>query len=180
MNTIQVNQALNSRWDIPLGVFKGTYASNQVPLLFTQQRPFAMVVNTAPLPEEGEHWVALFGSSENPNQLEVFDTGGKRPNFPFVLNMIDFGKVSRVVYNSRQLQSDCTTVCGEYCILFLYCRILGVAFKEFLSWFSYHHLLQNDRVVYTIVHRHFDIIPHKRPYPVNMCMQTSKSAVESG
>jgi hypothetical protein len=170
MDTIQLDHALESRTDIPSGIFKGTYAINQVPLVYALDKPYAFIINTDPWPQDGTHWVALFCK---PNGvIEFFDSIGNPP--PAAL-WKHCGNTT-VVYNARRLQHHCTSVCGEYCILFIYSRLKDVSFDEFLSCFTNVDLLKNDQKVSMIVNKYFDVLPHSRPYPAisKKCVQISK------
>lgn len=171
MDTIQLNHALRSRTDLPPGVFKGVFALNQLPFVYSLTKPFAFIVNTDPWPLEGKHWIALF--CENDGKIEYFDSAGNPPS-AVIWNR--FGTPSTVVYNPRQLQHSCSSVCGEYCLLFVYCRLKSVSFQDFISCFKSPNRLLNDKKAYNIAHEYFDILPHNRPYPAidNLCVQISK------
>lgn len=172
MDTIQLNHALGSRTDLPAGIFKGTFPINQLPHVYTLNKPCAFIVNTAPWPLEGDHWVALF--YRNDGVVEYFDSVGNPPPAKIWKR---FGTPSTtVVYNPRQLQHSCTSVCGEYCLLFIYCRLKNVSFEDFMSCFVRPNRLLNDNKTYNIVHEYFDILPHSRPYPAidTLCVQIAK------
>jgi hypothetical protein len=168
MDTLQINHALMSRSDIPPDVFRGTFAINQVPWSQLETVPSAVIVNTAPSSSEGQHWVAVYRTA---NTLEVFDSLASNSTIKEYLG-------SAGSYNQQRLQSNCSSVCGEYCILYLYCRLSGMHSDAFFKKFSKKDLVANDRLVYSIVHDNFDILPHERPYPVifPFCVQSSKAA----
>ena len=148
MDTHQIDHALRH---VPF--FRGTFASNQLPYVYMLDPPFALVVNTAPSAEEGDHWVAYY--SDDRNQLEYFDSLGKPP-----LTAV------RCQYNVRRIQGACSSVCGEYCIYFLHSRaVKNVSLEEFINSFSEKNLEKNDKLVYRIVHHEFYILPRTRPYP---------------
>lgn len=169
MDTIQLNHALRSRVDIPPGIYRGAFAINQVPYVYSLDKPYALIVNTAPWPLDGDHWVALF--CQKNGVIEYFDSVGNPPP-----NKLRLPTPTTVVYSPQRLQHHCTSVCGEYCILFLYCRLKGVSIGEFVSCFSTTDLLRNDRKALHTVHQYFDILPHTRPYPAidKLCVQVSK------
>lgn len=158
-----------SRSDIPPGVFRGTFAINQIPWSQLQDAPSAVIINTAPSSTEGEHWVAVYRNTET---LEVFDSLASNSTVKEYLQSA--GSVA--TYNRQRLQSDCSSVCGEYCILYLYCRLSDMDSDAIFRNFSKKNLVANDLLVYSIVHKNFDILPHDRPYPVifPFCVQTSK------
>jgi len=96
--------------------FLGVFALDQIPSFFSQY-PCAYVANTDPSSQKGQHWVAFYHDS--PTHLEFFDSYGQTPqayNFPFPSNL------SSLKYNSFPLQSFSSSVCGQYCIFFVYQR----------------------------------------------------------
>lgn len=177
MNTLQINHALRSRLDLPTDIFKGTFAYNQVPISKLQNAPFAFIMNTAPSNLEGDHWIGVYCTSSR--QLEVLDSAGMTSNN--VLNHLESlvsKNLQAIVSNKNQLQDHCSTVCGEYCIMFIYCRLKNISFNDFLQKFSKKNMLKNDKLVYQFVHSNFDILDFKRPYPIilskSVCVQYSK------
>jgi hypothetical protein len=175
MDTLQINHALISRSDIPPGVFRGTFAINQVPISQIKDAPSAAIINTAPSSSEGEHWIALYHGPDK--TVELFDSLGSVSIHQAPVESLLQSVGSNIVHNQQRLQSDCSSVCGEYCILYLYCRLSGMLSETFFKKFTKKDLMENDRLVYSIVHSKFDILPHDRPYPVifPFCVQRSRS-----
>ena len=173
MNTVQINHALQS-WlgsqsKYPPSIFKGTFALNQMPYVYTLVAPFAMIINTDPLFREGDHWIAIYCPKPNA-PVEFFDTRGFPVNESYYNHVLSVLVAHfSTVYNVYPIQSPCSTVCGEFCIAFLYFRICGVSFDDFLNMFSVVNLRYNDRWVYNFVHKHFDILKFDRPYPAFLC-----------
>jgi len=96
--------------------FLGVFALDQIPSSFSHY-PCAYVANTDPSSRKGQHWVAFYHHS--PTRLEFFDSYGQPPqsyNFPFPSH------ITSLKYNSYPLQSMISSVCGQYCIYFLYHR----------------------------------------------------------
>lgn len=80
------------------------------------------IVNTDPSTKPGKHWVAFYLGPHG--KLEFFDSYGRPPthfNFPLASNLLDS---SRFEYNTLALQADTTSVCGQYCLVFLFLRCL--------------------------------------------------------
>ena len=152
----------------------GTFAINQIPHVYMVNAPFAMIINTAPWPSRGEHWIAVY--CVNNNQLEYFDSEGRPP-----LTRISRMWSHSIIYNTQRLQSYCSSVCGEYCIFYLYCRMKNVSFTSFLSYFQLKRHISNDRKVYHLVHSVFANLPHIRPFPVfnHFCIQVSRELGDS-
>lgn len=175
MDTQQINHALRM---VPS--FRGTFAINQIPLTSTMNPPWALVFNTDPFPLEGQHWIALFSPPKGvgSGRIEYFDSLGQPPIHHENLSKI-FASYADVVHSTQRIQSDCSSVCGEYCVLYLYARMMGDSPKEFFDCFSSTELVRNDRVVHSVVSEHFDILPKQRHFPVIFpnCMQTSRALV---
>ncbi len=162
MDTLQINHALQE-WS----VFRGTFPINHIPMVYTINPPYALVINTDAFPLEGSHWVAVFCDASG--NLEYFDSGAQPPlNHPLFNQSLS--------YNTKRLQSSCTSVCGEYCILYLLCRLYGIPFINFLDFFTDAKWLQNDAIVYRLVHDNCQILPRERAFPVvsRTCVQLSK------
>ena len=98
------------------------------------------VVNLDESTGPGTHWVCLH---LNNTRTEYFDSLGNEPKklVPFLSNLkCDY------IYNIKQLQSNDSDVCGDYCVLFCYLRSRGYTFEQILDSFS-HDLIQNDNLV---------------------------------
>ena len=77
------------------------------------------IINTDPSTSPGQHWVAFFkGPNAEQKQLEFFDSYGQTP----LIYGFTFPPDIKIISNTFPLQSLSTTVCGHYCILFLYLR----------------------------------------------------------
>ena len=180
MDSYQIDHALKSRRDLPTNIFKGVFALNQIPA--TLKPPFALIFNSEPLPSDGQHWLALFCPSKS-GSVEFFDTSGQSPHFLIqktesLQRLLTFAASNsnyvennnyhnNIIWNKKQIQDGCSVVCGHFCILFVYCRLKGMPYSEFLSCFAPKinnkmlnttaALMQNDIFVYALVHTHFDV-----------------------
>ena len=90
----------------------------EVPHLPNGKAPQAIccILNVEPEFMGGSHWVAFFREIKS-NILEFFDSYGKAPSY-YGFRLPSFSKV----HNHYQMQSNTSTVCGEYCVLFLFFR----------------------------------------------------------
>jgi hypothetical protein len=184
MNTLQIDHALRTalngwtRRHAQQDIFRGTFALNQVPLVYTLNPPYGLVVNTEPSTQDGDHWIALFQSEEG-QPVDILDTRGYSRHHHYISHLVDSLDISEYRMNRSPLQSVCSSVCGEYCVLFLYCRICGWSFDSFLSLFSETDLYANDCFVHDFVHQHFNILNYPRDAPAlyskTLCFQTSKN-----
>jgi hypothetical protein len=186
MNTLQIDHALRSSSsnERARNIFKGTFALNQVPLVYTLNPPYGLVVNTEPSSQAGEHWIALY-QSEQGRPVEILDTRGSSyskdltAHENYVQHVVDVLKIEDYQMNRFPLQSPCSSLCGEYCVLFLYCRMMvDLSFDSYLSLFSETDLYANDRFVYHFVHQNFDILNYPRETPAlyskKVCFQVAK------
>lgn len=187
MNTLQIDHALGlSRAPTQEPIFRGTFALNHVPFVHTLNPPFGLVVNTEPSSHEGDHWIALF-QSEPHQPVDILDTRGYAPSRRgqrYIRHLVDTLKIDAYRINRLPLQSYCSSVCGEYCILFIDCRRCGWSFESFLSLFSERDLYGNDCFVYAFVHHYFDILNYPRFVPAvaskTWCIQISKRYQKDG
>ena len=107
--------------------FDGVYAINQLPL--THKRSYVMVINTDPDNLPGKHWIAVIVRSDK--EAFVFDPLG----FPAPLKLQHWfiKRNIRWTCNTRQVQSSLSTLCGYFCIYFL--------------WFATSDTLKNEHFV---------------------------------
>ncbi len=127
--------------------YVGVYAADEIqPILNgdnANASSFCFVANTHSSNEPGEHWVAFYVISND--TLEFFDSYGQHPlvyfphlhfisssNYPFTLH-----------YNNQKLQKSNSSVCGHYCLYYLYLRVLMhkslIAIVKSLSAFQNPH-----------------------------------------
>ena len=98
----------------------GTFARDKIPDIQHEKRPWALVFNTDKSSEPGEHWLALF--AEKDKKVEMFDSYGLSPTF-YSFTDNDFRS------SSRTIQALGSSVCGHYCLLFLYLRAQAHSFE---------------------------------------------------
>ena len=150
MNTSQIFCALETN-RITAATFQGVYSSDTVPSFNTF--PAGCVVNTDPQSEPGTHWVALYQEQEG--IIETFDSFGKdllfySPYFEKLANS------HRVISQSHQLQSEITTVCGQYCLFFLLRRCSNETYSQIIHLFT-ENKASNDIMVCQYVNHYFDL-----------------------
>ena len=96
----------NVRW---LGVF----VREELPDLTREIRPWCQILNTDPKDQPGTHWLALYAPSAC--SIELFDSCGFSP-FMYSLDILE------PLHSSYSLQPPSTSVCGHYCIVYIYLR----------------------------------------------------------
>src|SRR5436190_2277758 len=111
----------------------GVYASDLLPTSFPPST--ALVVNTMPHTDSGEHWV-VFYRDEASDTIEYFDSYGQAP-CPADFQKFIRRMCNRYVYNKQRLQGYITSVCGHYCLCYLYCRVhLNMSMSDFVQLFT--------------------------------------------
>ena len=127
MNTRQVRTQLQR---LPVR-HVGVYASDRLPADTTLPPSTALVVNTDPHNERGEHWVAFYVDTDG-RRMEFFDSFGRPPHQPAFQSFLKRNHRLPYVYNRRGLQGPDTSVCGHYCLGYLYCRSHGLTMQDFV------------------------------------------------
>ena len=167
MDNHELNEELK-KWKSSgaLGVFPG----NQLPLSI--QPGTGLIVNTAPVGTEGQHWLAMFRDHHD-GVLEIFDTYGLTVNaYPWIkqslLKMSDNDEQIR--RNVGQIQSMQSDSCGIYCLLFLLLRLSNIASMQTIvkNIFSENLVLNDCIALYWLLHQ----------FEVNYNNLTSVSSIE--
>ena len=96
----------NVRW---LGVF----ARDELPDINREIWSWCLILNTDPKDKPGTHWLALYALSAR--SIELFDSFGFSPS----MNSFEFVDPLHLSYS---LQSPSTSLCGHYCIVYIYLR----------------------------------------------------------
>ena len=91
----------------------GVFARDELPDLTREIRPWCLILNTDPKDQPGTHWLALYAPSAR--IIELFDSFGFSPSM-YSLDFLD------PLHSSYSLQSPSNSVCGHYCIVYIYLR----------------------------------------------------------
>lgn len=152
MNTSEIN-SLIVKDPLLSKIYLGTFASDQLSFHLVKY-PSAMIVNTDPSFKRGQHWVALYFDSEK--HCDYFDSFGFYPTVPNILTFITNNSIN-LRYNSVQLQSICSSVCGLYCIQFLYRRCRYISIPHQLKMFDHSNFVYNDTIVCKFIYKTFNV-----------------------
>lgn len=157
MDTLEIEKYLSQLHSNKLQNI-GVFASDRLPTRITPST--AIVANTVPHTEGGEHWVAFYWDHENvtANRVEFFDSFGRPPYQPDYQQFMRRNSRCRFIHNKYRLQSYNTLVCGYYCLTYLYCRVqYNMNLNEFVSLFdvSQQHTSQNDDFVVQLFHKFY-------------------------
>ena len=107
--------------------------------------PFALVCNTHNADQPGKHWVALYVDEVG----DYFDPYGQAPQPVEFANFMN-EHCSEWSANNRTLQSPLSTVCGQYCVVFLRLCCRKVSVHAFSGLFST-DLVANDCLVFDLI-----------------------------
>ena len=91
----------------------GVFARDELPDVKHEVRPWCLILITDPKDKPGIHWFALYATRDGP--IERFDSFGLPPS-TYSLDSLD---PSHLLYSFQSLSSS---VCGHYCIVYLYLR----------------------------------------------------------
>ena len=120
-------RAIFARSAMPIA-FCGVFPGNKLPPVLLNEfitppintgataKSMCCILNTDPSFMDGTHWVALYREPYSP--LEFFDSLGSPPS------AYGFHFPDSCQFNNQPLQSFTSSLCGEYCLLFLYLRSL--------------------------------------------------------
>ena len=127
----------------------GVFAADRLPLS-TPSYPHGYIANTDVSSKPGQHWCAFYDDGKG--HIDFFDSYGQPP----AKNSVWFTRwlhrrAKTLKINDVQLQSDSSSICGLYCILFLHQRLLGYTLEEIVSVFDDVNLASNDLYVYDLM-----------------------------
>jgi hypothetical protein len=145
MNTREIEQICESDPNIS-DLFLGVFPSDKLP---DPQFPSCFIANIAPAASLGEHWVVV--TFDYNAKCNYFCSFARYPNRSFINFLADYDWQR----TTKQLQSDDSTYCGEYCVGFLhfYCR--NVSMQQFLSLFTTNYF-ENDQKIVNFVHSFYN------------------------
>jgi hypothetical protein len=145
MDTHQLSLALQ-RHPETRDVFGGVLAYDQLPKSQSKSAIKAYVINTDPSYRPGQHWVAIYMTSQC---SFYFDSYGLAPQQPPIKEFLR--KRKKVVFYGRRLQGS-GSMCGHYCLYF----ILLMQRKQRIQPFGDHYNA-NDRWVQKYVLKDFHV-----------------------
>jgi hypothetical protein len=149
MNNHQIERVLRDEL-LARDKFVGVFSADTIP---EKEYPGAYIVNTDTVAEPGEHWVAFY--CEKQGQLEAFDSFGKNPG-EYSIHIKEWMGQDYIILSSAGLQSNDSTVCGNYCLYFLLLRCHGFSYEDVLSIFCSDNKL-NDKYVCKFINKYFKL-----------------------
>lgn len=140
MNTLDIQKVLKLH-KCTKKYFKGVYAIDKIPKK-VKSKPAMYVINTDKSNKPGQHWLAIYFSSTG--CAEFFDSYGRAPSKYTGLSKFLKLNSKCMIYNTKQIQSSFTGVCGQYCCVFLSTRCKQKSMKNFVKLFNTQNRLEND------------------------------------
>lgn len=137
MNTLDISHYLKK---INHSLEPNVFAANRIPIHMTT--PVYLISNLDPDTKPGLHWVAIYVNSKGVG--EYFDTFGRKPE-GYHLSFLR-RNTSMWMYNSKIIQNVFSSLCGEYCLMFLYFKYRGMTFTDFVGMFT-EDTIQNDAML---------------------------------
>lgn len=140
MNTIELMKAMGSNKTTKKN-FKGVFPADKLPRKV--KRPAMIISNTDESTKPGQHWIAFYFPTKG--KIEYFDSIGQLPVSIHHLKFLQkHGK--NFLFNEKRLQGYFSSVCGNYCAMFLLNRTKKKSYKNFIKQFS-NNLDKNDEEV---------------------------------
>lgn len=117
------------------------FPANRIPVRVSL--PFFLVSNLDPDTKPGSHWVAIH--IDKNGMGEYFDSFGRKPtkHLEAFLNV----NTKKWFYNNEVIQNYFSSLCGMYCLIFLYLRNKGIRMSNFVEMFS-KDTVTNDVMIY--------------------------------
>ena len=144
MNTSQLLCMLHDDSVLNASVL-GVYAADQVPQYIHRG---GFIANTDVSSKPEKHWCAFYFNGSG--QSEFFDSYARPPNY-YSDSFASCLRNNSVVqlYNGKQLQSNSSNVCGQFCVYFLTQRVRGQIFRDILERLQ--SIEQRDQYVYDFI-----------------------------
>ena len=150
MNTLQLTRCIK---EDPLlrDQCSGVFALDKIPEITAI--PDCFISNLDKEKEPGSHWVAVFIDQDKNG--EYFDSYGRMPGKRKIREFLDQNCVSWT-WNDKCLQSPYSSVCGHYCMFFLFYRVRGDTMHQCVRGFG-SDLEQNDVLVNSFLNDNFSV-----------------------
>ena len=148
MNTEEITKLLVKRCK---GTFLGVFAIDRLPRRLPKRRPLMIVCNTDPIRKSGSHWICIYFGKENDG--EYFDSFGLHPRTYPIFERYLNKNCSRWIWNSKQIQSVVSHVCGHYVVMYCLFKQLNFSMYTILLCFTEDYGL-NDAIAYKYIIEH--------------------------
>ena len=99
--------------------------------------PRIYIVNMQNADQPGDHWIVIWIDAIP----EYFDSLAEKPPEEFEHFLISHRP--KYKYNTKRLQANNSSVCGQHCLMYAYFKCLGYSFQDYLNLFG-DDLVLND------------------------------------
>lgn len=145
MNSLQLKEALDT---VMKARTLGVFPSDRIPRIWS--RPAAIIANLDDHTRSGSHWVGFYVTKDGVGSY--FDSLGFPPLNSTFSNRLTINS-KRYDWNRKKIQSDSSTVCGQYCLVFLYYLNKGFSLNEFCQMFTDNYK-KNDILINKLYRKH--------------------------
>lgn len=154
MNTIEILNALSYNIHTEK-YFEGVFPLDKIPNKI-QGKPALIVVNTDKSNQPGAHWIAIYLPPVG--RAEYFDSYGRKPIQKEIFNFFKRNNIHSIIYNKTLLQDYFSSVCGQYCCVYLLYKSKNWSLNNFVKQFDKKKSLhENDKYVKQIFSNNFFI-----------------------
>ena len=134
MDTISIKNFLKN-----YTCFKGVFPSDRLP--YRADLPLHIIVNTDPSNKPGQHWVCV--SIDKLGRGYYFDSFGLPPMVNEIEKFLNQRAVKGWKFNKLKIQNALSSTCGNYCVLYIIFKCVGISQTTFLKQFV-RNSKQND------------------------------------
>ena len=126
--------------------FRGVLPKNQLPTNINNKECHSYILNYDKYGYPASHWVAFYIDHDH---VFYFDSYGINPKVdPYIMNFANKCLRNKLFYSNIQLQSPVSSVCGLYCIYFLYIMNMKLYnFKDFVSLFDNNYKINDYNIL---------------------------------
>ena len=124
-------------------LFQGVFAADTLPRHIIKKQGY-YIINTDPIRKPGRHWVAA--AIDCHGHGEFFDSYGMSPYTPEHRQFLN-RHCKSWKYNHVDLQALDSTVCGQYCVMYLLHKAHGYSLPDFVNMYFSDNCNENDKIV---------------------------------
>ena len=128
----------------------GVFAADQLPQVSDKSYPYGFITNTDVQAKRGQHWCAFYANGLG--ETEFFDSYGLSPrHYNHLFDQWLQNHSLQATWNTVQIQSEYSSVCGLYCLFYLRQRLMGRSLNRIVHLFSVDDLVSNDSFIYEYI-----------------------------
>jgi Adenovirus endoprotease len=148
--------------------FKGVFSCDRIPLKIEKRHKTFVILNTKTFDSVGEHWIIILYLPDK-KECHIFDSLNKilTPNYFFKRHILKLQqKGFKIKFSNQVVQHFQSLLCGVFCILFFYFRMVNESYNTFLKKFDKINLRNNDKIALKLFKKHFSCsknLKFKRP-----------------